>query len=147
MERDTLLFYNAILCLEKGHYSKALSFLEERNEITKDAIGWDFWTRIITIYLNVLLGKDDVALKGVVSIKKQMQRISVNKEFRERDILVFKIILELSKNGFLVHQQIPKIKALLLQLKEPENVWEPFTAEVIPFENLLNIKFKKYKNV
>ena len=147
LERDTLLFYNAILCLEKGHYSKALSFLEERNEITKDAIGWDFWTRIITIYLNVLLGKDDVALKGVVSIKKQMQRISVNKEFRERDILVFKIILELSKNGFLVHQQIPKIKALLLQLKEPENVWEPFTAEVIPFENLLNIKFKKYKNV
>ena len=86
LERDTLLFYNAILCLEKGHYSKALSFLEERNEITKDAIGWDFWTRIITIYLNVLLGKDDVALKGVVSIKKQMQRISKNTRSEERRV-------------------------------------------------------------
>ena len=144
LERDTLLFYNAILCLEKGHYSKALSFLEERNEITKDAIGWDFWTRIITIYLNVLLGKDDVALKGVVSIKKQMQRISKNTDFRERDMIVFEIFLQLSKKGFSTFQPIAKIELLLTKLKETKNQWKPFTAEVIPFEKLFSMKYKKY---
>lgn len=68
--------------------------------MSQDSTGWDFWARIISIYLNVLLGNEDVASKGVLNIKKQIQRISKNTDFRERDMIVFEIFLQLSKKGF-----------------------------------------------
>ena len=145
-ERNTLLFYKAILHLKNGKYKKAIAILGERTEISQDSIGWDFWTRILIINLNVLLENDDFAHKGVINLKKQIQRISKGKEFRERDMIVFKIMTELSKYGFSNSQKIPKVKLLLQKLKEPKNKWEPFSAEVIPFDELLSLKFKKYKD-
>ena len=143
-ERNTLLFYKAIIWLEKGQFQKALDIIEDSEEITKDTIGWDFWTRIMTIYLNILLENDDVAFKCVTNLKKQIQRISKHKEFRERDMVVFKKLLELAKKGFSIYEAYPKVNTLLSQLKEPENKWVPFSSELIPFEQLLRMKFKKY---
>ena len=143
-ERNTLLFYKAIIWLEKEQFQKALDIIEDSEEITKDTIGWAFWTRIMTIYLNILLENDDVAFKCILNLKKQIQRISKHKEFRERDMLVFKVLMELGKKGFSTYEVYPKVNMLLAKLKEPKNHWVPFSSELIPFEQLLKKKFKKY---
>ena len=143
-ERDMLRFYKAILLFENGELQSAFSILNEKLEISKDSIGWNFWARVMCIQINVLLKKEDKASAAVVSLKKQMQRISKDKSFRERDNIIFKILFELHNKVFSTNISIPKVKLLLSKLSEKKNEWKPFTAELIPFETLFKAKYKGY---
>ena len=139
-----LRFYKAILLFENGELQSAFSILNEKLEISKDSIGWNFWARVMCIQINVLLKKEDKASAAVVSLKKQMQRISKDKSFRERDNIIFKILFELHNKVFSTNISIPKVKLLLSKLSEKKNEWKPFTAELIPFETLFKAKYKGY---
>lgn len=118
-------------------YKAALKLNIVKDEISIDKVGYDFWVRVLTIVLNFKIGNEDAASMGVVSLKKQINRISKLKDFRKRDIIVYNILSKLSKNGFTIAAS--DIGPELEKLKEPGNQWEPFSAELIPFERLLTL--------
>ena len=142
VEFDILKFYQGVIKLKKGEFAKALKIMDNKYEFSKDKAGWNLWTRIIKILLLIYTGQEDKATLAIENLNKQAQRTLKTLFIRERDKVILKILNELSKNGF-SDRYFAKTSSLLIELNTKECAWEPFTAELIPFEEMLHIHFKK----
>ncbi|MBA3986251.1 MAG: hypothetical protein H0X63_06720 [Flavobacteriales bacterium] len=139
-ELSRFRIYKVYISIVKGEYANARNSLLIKEEVSKDTIGWDFWSRILYIMTCLLMNKEDGATIGIENLQRQMSRISKFSSFRKRDTEIFRFLLLLSKNGFKYEHQKNKLFHLFSNKKD-EIIWKPLTAELIPFENFLNLKY------
>ncbi len=82
-------------------------------------------------------------MNALKNLRKQISRVSRTKSFRQRDVEIFKLLILLSKKDFTYQPEI--IKKHFSFIKESKLFWQPVSAELIPFEDLLAIKYPELK--
>ena len=81
------------------------------------------------------LDKKEQAITALQSLRKHIERNNKNKEIKQRDILIFKLLRELEKDNFKRNEKNKKAAQLLAELsdKTKPTAWNYFTPELIPF--------------
>ena len=145
-EFGKLDIYQSYIDFKKGNYSIALEKLLRVKEVLEDTAGWDFTIRVFSIMIFLLQNKDDSASPAFENLQRQYYRIVKNKELRKRDEVIYQLLLNLYKQGFNL-SKTEKVLYLKQELeRNPDHRWEHMTAELIPFERLLDQKYNKIKN-
>lgn len=137
--------YKVYMALAEGDYLLARKSILFKEEVSKDSIGWDFWSRILYIITSLILNKQDDAIVSIENLQRQILRISKHKDFRKRDLQIFRFLLLLNKNGFNYEHEKHKLNHHLHKGND-DLIWEPLTAELIPFENLLKLKYPHFSS-
>ncbi len=133
--RSKFQFYEACILFAVKKYKDAMMLLNKAFEIEKDKFGWNIAIRILIVLNFIALHKLKEASNAIASLRKHIDRNNKSKKIRDRDILIFKLLRELEKDGFKRNPGNKTAIQLLRELsdKDKPTAWSHFTPEMIPF--------------
>ena len=138
-------YYQAYTLFALKKYKEALQLLYRSLEIEKDKTRWNIGLRVLITVLFIELAKNSEASSSIATLRKYIERNGKVKEINERDILIFKLLRELEKDGFKRNEKNKTATKLLKTLadKDKPTSWNYFTPELIPLhEWVMTLPFK-----
>lgn len=137
-------FFRANALFMLNEYREALRLLGQKLELSRDKTGWEIAIRVLIILCHIEQGDHDYVNQLIDALRRHLNRQSKVVEIRERDKLIVKVLLQMSKRGFAQGAANEKEIQLLRQLASDDKKykWEPLTPELIPFHEWV---IKKYK--
>lgn len=133
--KSKFVYFKAMVLFLTNQFREALKLLNESLEIEKDKTGWNIGLRVLLIMIYIALFKNNEASTSIASLRKHQERMSKTKGIKERDVLIFKLLRELEKDGFKRNEKNKKATKLITGLadKDKPTSWNHFTPELIPF--------------
>lgn len=138
------MYYKAALKFSKGDFSACQRIINRNLEISSDKGGWDVATRFLTIMCNVEIGEFDTASTQIQSLKKHLERTRKKEDLSARDLLIFKTLLQLDKQGF--HWAMISAGSLAVFQAGDNSRWKPYSPELVRFDGWLRSKLNVRKS-
>jgi hypothetical protein len=129
------VYYRACIDFRRRKFNDVVKNLSTTYSLNKDKIGHDFAIRILRIQSLIMLQKLDEASAGIHALRKHVSRYAKKFYLSARDKAMLKILLLAERRGFsgpakkAESDLVEKLKA-----KKGEYMWEPFTNELIRFQ-------------
>lgn len=141
-------YFKAALLFKKGDFTGCQRIISQNLEISSDKGGWDIATRFLMIQCNIELEEYDVASLQLQSLKKHIERTRKKEEISARDVLIYKALLLLDKQGYQWSLLGPGNLPMLSELSKvgSETSWRPFSPELIRFDEWLKGKVNTKKS-
>lgn len=139
----------ACVMFAQGNYKEADLELSTISSITQDKNGFNIGIRILSLLICRMQSDYELLYAREKAFVKDLERIRKHKAIRKRDLVVFAIIKELSKrNGsFEEVYQRRKSDFDMLESKQQEYKWKPFSHEMIVFHKWFLSQLKKKRAI
>ncbi|MBK9318995.1 MAG: hypothetical protein IPM91_09390 [Bacteroidetes bacterium] len=90
----------AVIKYLQGEYKSAFKHLQQTKEVETDREGWNLGIRMMNIYLTLSTEKIELADQRIGSMRKHIERTAKMRHLRKRDVVIFRILSQLSRSGF-----------------------------------------------
>lgn len=138
--QEKLRYLLCVILRENGQFGLVSRTLMELSELpSAQRNGWNVGVRFMEIQNRLESELFDLAETQIQNLKRFMERHSDSMIDRKRDVIILRILLQLSKLDFNFTEFMSKHAQLvdLLQDTRPDYRWDPFGAETIPFDQWL----------
>ncbi len=134
----------AVIQYLQGNYKQSFLHLQETKEVESDREGWNLGIRIMNIYLTLSTEKVDLADQRIGSMRKHIERTARMRHLRKRDVVIFRILSQLSRSGFDFKEvwEDRRKDFNLLRSGHSEYRWLPRSHELIIFDQWFEAKMK-----
>lgn len=135
------IYFRAVIYFLLGKYQESYSELQNIKEIEGDKEGWNIGVRLLSIQNLIELSLLDNADNMIEAMRKHIERIRRDKNVRERDEVILKLLIQLEKSSF----DFEKVKREnkqefdLLDIHKDYR-WQVKTPEMIVFQDWFNAK-------
>ncbi len=139
--------YNYLLAnvlFKQKRFKESLAILSEEREISKDKAGWETGARILTIMTLIEMAKLDEASLAVYSLRQFFKRADKKTPISKRDKTILNLLLIVERAGFMFNKLNASAQKHIATLNSNTEAvrWEPFTHELIPFQEWIAGKMK-----
>ena len=134
----------AVIKFLTKNYKGAFKDLQDTKEIEAEKEGWNIGIRMLHIYLTLETEKIDLADQRIESLRKHIERTIKMKNIRKRDVVIFRIVNQLSRNGFNFKRVLKERQKdfELLKSYDLDYKWEARSHELILFDQWFEAKAK-----
>lgn len=139
IRHDKFLYYQGCLEFMMGRHKEALNVSRIALQITKDKPRWEIGMRYLRILSLVELGEIADAGTALENLRKQIKRLSDNKQLEKRDEIIYKALREYEKCGFSATAN-RRLNYLLKKLGEKDAAWswKFYSHELFPLHKWMN---------
>lgn len=138
--QEKLRYLLCVVLRENGQYGLVSRTLMELHELpSAERNGWNVGVRFMEIQNRLENERFDLAETQIQNLKRFMERHNSSLKDRKREVVILRILLQLSKLNFDYSALMSNNAQLvdLLQGAGAEYRWDPFGAETIPFDQWL----------
>ncbi len=134
----------AVIKYLQGEYKAAFKHLQQTKEVETDREGWNLGIRMMNIYLTLSTEKIELADQRIGSMRKHIERTARMRHLRKRDVVIFRILSQLSRSGFDFKEVWEERRKDfdLLRSDQSDYRWIPRSHELIIFDQWFEAKMK-----
>ncbi len=133
---EKIVFLRAVLAFKQKSYAQAARLLSSLSHLPEEKDGWNVGIRLLQIQNRIEKHLFDAADTQIANFKRHLERIGKSDKLPKRAVIILRILHDLASNAFHFSQTLERQQPLLDLLKDnaPDYRWDPFGAEVIPFD-------------
>jgi tetratricopeptide (TPR) repeat protein len=134
----------AVIKYLQGEYKSAFKHLQQTKEVETDREGWNLGIRMMNIYLTLSTEKIELADQRIGSMRKHIERTAKMRHLRKRDVVIFRILSQLSRSGFDFKEVWEERRKdfNLLRSDQSDYRWVPRSHELIIFDQWFEARMK-----
>lgn len=132
---EKIEYLRAVLLFKRKDFSSAARILSGLKFLPEEKGGWNVGIRLLQIQNRIEKHLFDAADTQIANFKRHLERIGKAGELNKRSIIILRILHDLAANAFHFKETFQRQKSLLELLNDgaEDYRWDPFGAEVIPF--------------
>jgi len=129
-------YYSACLSFARGDFSEATRILNSLNELQDDKDGWNIGIRVLQIQCRIAKEAYDIADSQIENLRRQLERNGKLRKLTQREVIILRVLNHMSKANFIPGDMPARVKDMVALLSDSREGyrWNPFGAEVIPFQ-------------
>ncbi len=133
---EKIVYLRAVLAFKQKSYAQAARLLASLSHLPDEKDGWNVGIRLLQIQNRIEKHLFDAADTQIANFKRHLERIAKSEKLAKRAVIILRVLHDLAANAFHFSQTLQRQQPLLDLLKDnaEEYRWDPFGAEVIPFD-------------
>lgn len=137
----------ASLLFIREDYKKCIKVLESLEELKDDRSGFLKGIKVLSVMAALFLDDETFLKSKLESLRKLMDELKKSDEYRERDLIIYDVLLALSKSGNNFKKVFNKYKQeiAMLEFSDRQYYWKIKSQELVIFHLWFNAKLEKKK--